>query len=70
MFINTSDDFLVGCDCTDGCQDKSVGQLGLGTCRPVGGGIVKDALVSPSQVEMLLSPADPPGYRLYPGGAD
>ncbi|XP_033837121.2 histone-lysine N-methyltransferase SETDB1-B-like isoform X3 [Periophthalmus magnuspinnatus] len=23
VFINTSSDFLVGCDCTDGCQDKS-----------------------------------------------
>ncbi|CAI5662206.1 unnamed protein product [Oreochromis niloticus] len=23
VFINTSADFLVGCDCTDGCQDKS-----------------------------------------------
>uniref|UniRef100_H3CRK5 [histone H3]-lysine(4) N-trimethyltransferase n=1 Tax=Tetraodon nigroviridis TaxID=99883 RepID=H3CRK5_TETNG len=23
VFINTSDDFLVGCDCTDGCRDKS-----------------------------------------------
>ncbi|XP_037129045.1 histone-lysine N-methyltransferase SETDB1-B [Syngnathus acus] len=23
VFINTSLDFLVGCDCTDGCQDKS-----------------------------------------------
>ncbi|XP_057689955.1 histone-lysine N-methyltransferase SETDB1-B isoform X2 [Corythoichthys intestinalis] len=23
VFINTSTDFLVGCDCTDGCQDKS-----------------------------------------------
>uniref|UniRef100_A0A3Q2Z036 [histone H3]-lysine(4) N-trimethyltransferase n=2 Tax=Hippocampus comes TaxID=109280 RepID=A0A3Q2Z036_HIPCM len=23
VFINTSPDFLVGCDCTDGCQDKS-----------------------------------------------
>lgn len=22
VFINTSDDFLVGCDCTDGCLDK------------------------------------------------
>uniref|UniRef100_A0A3Q3QEP0 Pre-SET domain-containing protein n=1 Tax=Monopterus albus TaxID=43700 RepID=A0A3Q3QEP0_MONAL len=22
VFINTSSDFLVGCDCTDGCQDK------------------------------------------------
>uniref|UniRef100_A0A671SQT4 [histone H3]-lysine(4) N-trimethyltransferase n=1 Tax=Sinocyclocheilus anshuiensis TaxID=1608454 RepID=A0A671SQT4_9TELE len=23
VFINTSPDFLVGCDCTDGCRDKS-----------------------------------------------
>ncbi|XP_061530207.1 histone-lysine N-methyltransferase SETDB1-B isoform X1 [Phycodurus eques] len=23
VYINTSPDFLVGCDCTDGCQDKS-----------------------------------------------
>ncbi|XP_022612444.1 histone-lysine N-methyltransferase SETDB1 isoform X2 [Seriola dumerili] len=23
VFINTSSDFLVGCDCTDGCRDKS-----------------------------------------------
>ncbi|XP_049335936.1 histone-lysine N-methyltransferase SETDB1-B isoform X2 [Astyanax mexicanus] len=23
VYINTSADFLVGCDCTDGCQDKS-----------------------------------------------
>ncbi|XP_063055312.1 histone-lysine N-methyltransferase SETDB1-B isoform X2 [Engraulis encrasicolus] len=23
VYINTSDDFLVGCDCTDGCKDKS-----------------------------------------------
>uniref|UniRef100_A0A7N6AQ22 [histone H3]-lysine(4) N-trimethyltransferase n=1 Tax=Anabas testudineus TaxID=64144 RepID=A0A7N6AQ22_ANATE len=23
VFINTSSDFLVGCECTDGCQDKS-----------------------------------------------
>ncbi|CAL8290527.1 unnamed protein product [Merluccius merluccius] len=23
VFINTSQDFLVGCDCTDGCRDKS-----------------------------------------------
>ncbi|KAM9309113.1 histone-lysine N-methyltransferase SETDB1-B isoform 2-T2 [Pholidichthys leucotaenia] len=23
VFINTSDEFLVGCDCTDGCRDKS-----------------------------------------------
>ncbi|CDR18379.1 unnamed protein product, partial [Oncorhynchus mykiss] len=24
VFINTSPEFLVGCDCTDGCRDKSV----------------------------------------------
>ena len=24
VFINTSPDFLVGCDCTDGCRDKWV----------------------------------------------
>ncbi|XP_027142769.1 histone-lysine N-methyltransferase SETDB1-B isoform X2 [Larimichthys crocea] len=23
VYINTSDDFLVGCECTDGCRDKS-----------------------------------------------
>ena len=24
VYINTGADFLVGCECTDGCRDKSV----------------------------------------------
>lgn len=29
VFINTSPDFLVGCDCTDGCRDKLVSLIGF-----------------------------------------
>uniref|UniRef100_A0A8C9VCQ1 [histone H3]-lysine(4) N-trimethyltransferase n=1 Tax=Scleropages formosus TaxID=113540 RepID=A0A8C9VCQ1_SCLFO len=40
VFINTSPDFLVGCDCTDGCRNKSkcsCHQLTLqATCLPTG----------------------------------
>lgn len=31
VFINTSSDFLVGCDCTDGCRDKLVSFI---NCSP------------------------------------
>lgn len=31
VYINTSLDFLVGCDCTDGCQDKSVSHSHTGS---------------------------------------
>ncbi|XP_029694472.1 histone-lysine N-methyltransferase SETDB1-B isoform X2 [Takifugu rubripes] len=36
VFINTSDDFLVGCDCTDGCRDKSKCSCHQLTCQATG----------------------------------
>lgn len=34
VYINTSPDFLVGCDCTDGCQDKLVSHAHAGLLCP------------------------------------
>ncbi|MEQ2202210.1 Histone-lysine N-methyltransferase SETDB1-B [Xenoophorus captivus] len=58
VFINTSSDFLVGCDCTDGCQDKSkcsCHQLTLQAsgCTP-GGQINQNAGYSYKRLEECL----------------
>lgn len=75
VFINTSADFLVGCDCTDGCRDKWV-QLHIHTSAFFFSIFLSlitfSSCVSASefQVQVFVPPADPPGYRLYSRRAD